>query len=398
MNPLYIALLVTLIVFGYASADNAVSPLVSVFQNFFHVPEANVLYLISSCTFGIVLGSLIGPIFVARYTAPKLLLFSAIVLSLSTAFFIIVDYFYAAIIFRFIFGLCCGFFAAVIWWITFHKVTGKASDIMVVVTLTTRPLAMCLGIPLVGFLTSITSWQISYAFLVAVLLVSSLLLFFALSKSDTYSHQEIIPATSFMQEYKNVFALSHSFKFYFGVLLNSFAYFGFYAFAGIWFTRHYNLNFLQISTMFLLIGGAEVAINFISPYIYRTFNYHKALLINCVSAIIVFALFIYAYFPLYASLLLILLFIMFNRALIFAILRTLPTAFSAHKNKTTLGSLITLSMWLGFALVSEVQGSMLSYVDINAVETMLFVILTFGTILIFMTQKKLTFATVDTIK
>lgn len=395
MKNFFIALSVTLIVFAYASADNAVSPLVSVFHGFFHVSEADVLYLISSCTFGIVLGSFIGPILVARYTGAKLLLFSAIVLSLSTISFITLNYFYAAIFFRFIFGLCCGFLAAIIWWITFHKVTGKASDFMVVITMTTRPLAMCLGIPLVGLITSMTSWQISYAFLVVLLLASSFMLFFSLGKPDK---QEITTKTSLIQEYKNIFGLKHSANFYFGVVLNSFTYFGFYAFAGIWFTQHYNLNFLQISTMFLLIGGAEVIINFISPYIYRNFNYRKAFFVMCVSAILVFALFIHAYFSLYVSLSLIILFILFNRAMIFAVIRTMPAAFPAHKNKTTLGSLITLSMWLGFAIVSGVQGKLLSRVNLDVVETLLIAILTIGMILIFITQKKLVFANVDRIK
>lgn len=385
MKTIKIALLITLIVFAYCSADNAVSPLVSIFHLHFKVSEAAVLYLIASCTFGIVVGSLIGPVLVAKYTARKLMLFATLILALATIVFFSINSFPVAIISRLIFGICSGLLAAVIWWITFHGVTGKGIDIMLAVALTARPVAMSLGIPLVGLITAMTNWQIAYAFLVVILLVATFGLYCILEQPQ---NSKLQPPTSLLIEYRDVFSLTHSINYYLGMTLNSIGYFGFYSLAGIWFSQHYHLSFLQIATMFLFIGGAEVIINFISPVIFRTFAFKQTIIIVCLGIPITYALFIYAQFSLYLALSFIILFIMLNRALVYACLRTLPVMFSTHQNKTTLGSLVTLSLWLGFAIASGLQGKLLANFSIQVVETMLLGMLILGTMLIFITQKQ----------
>lgn len=398
MRNFLIVLFSTLIVFAYASADNAISPLVSIFQFFFQVPQATVLYLISSCTLGIVVGTFIGPTLVARYTAQKILLYSVITLSVSTLLFMSVPVFGAAVIFRFIFGVCCGFLNCIIWWITFHEVSGKTTDAMIIVTTASRPVAMCLGLPLVGLMTSLISWQVSYLLLIFILLLSAMVLFFYFNDAKTKeTTKPAVKKLSFMKEYKAIFSLPHSVKFYFGLLMNSFCYFGFYAFSGIWFAEHYSLNFLQVSTLFLLLGGAEVAASFFASWIFRYFPYRKAFLVSALLAFIFFPLFIYGYFPLHVAVGFIMLFILFNRAIIFAMIRTLPAMFPAQGNKTSLGALITISIWFGFATISAVQAKLLASVGIHTVETILFLSLLLGTTLIYIAEKKTVFVTIDRI-
>lgn len=398
MKNFFIILFSMLIVFAYASADNAVSPLVTVFHNFYHVPEATVLYLISSCTFGIVLGTFIGPAFLERFTAPKVLVFSAIILSLSTIVFIRTNVFLSAVFFRFIFGFCCGLLNCIIWWVTFHGVSKKTMSLMIVMVVASRPIAMALGIPLVGIITSFASWQIAYTALIGLLLLSTGALYLLFQDKQNENRQDDKQKISLLKTYREIFKLPYSRKFYFGLLLNSFCYFGFYAFAGIWFLNHYDLNFLRTSFLFLLLGGIEVSASFIAAWAFKNFSYRTLFLTTSLSTVFLFPLFIYGYFSLTISVVIIMLFILTNRAVVFAMIRSLPIMFSSQKNKTPLGALVTLSMWTGFALVSGIQGKLIPHLGVNFVGTILFFALIFGVILMLIAQKKMVFFSIEKLK
>lgn len=394
-HEMFIIIFSGLLIFSFASADNAVSPLVGVFHGYYLVSMPTVLLLISSCTFGIVIGMLLGPIFIANLGASKTLISATILLSLSTLLFILTKQFNLAVLWRMMFGFFSGLLANVMWWLTFQYTKGKASDAMVVVMMTARPVALCLGIPLTGLIATHLNWQAAFGVFLVLTLLSGLVLY-VFSKKDKASHTKHI--SGLFREYSNVFKLSYSLWFYLGMFLNACGYFGFYAFAGIWFIKHYQLTLRQISTLFLFIGMGEIIINFISPWLYRKLVYKKLFTLICIANLIVFGLFINAQFRLLWTVLLIVLFIMLNRVFLFPVIRNIPVLFKTHENKATLGALITLSMWLGFAIVSWLQAKLLLIVGINFVGNLLLTLLGLGLLITYWVQKRMVFEKIQYIK
>jgi predicted MFS family arabinose efflux permease len=395
MRNIFIVSFSALLIFVFTAADNAVSPLVAVFGNFYHVPEPTVLYLISSCTFGIVLGILVGPILIAKYRVNILLILATLFMSIAIALFIATTSFTAAIIWRIMFGITSGCLASVIWWITFQGVSGKTTDAMVVVTLTARPAALCLGIPLAAITTSLINWQATYVIFLVLILVAGTAIFWCIKDLKAAKTSS---STSIIEEYQSIFRVPAFFPLYIGILCNSCSYFGFYALAGIWFSSHYHLTFMQISSLFLFIGGAEILINFISPWLYRTFAYRSLFTCICAFNIVTYMFFVFGFFTLWFTMIWIMTFIMLNRILLFGIIRTLPMVFSIHTNQTTLGSLLTLTLWMGFALISSIQGKLLPIIGIQYIESLLLLTLIVGVSLIWLSHRKWVFQRITTIR
>lgn len=382
-----------MLIFAFASADNAISPLVEKLHEFFLVPMPTILLLISSCTFGIVLGTFVGPVLIQNRQR-KWLLLAVLGVTLSTLFFTITKLFYLALLWRTLFGFACGILASIVWWLTFQVADSKTSDAMVVVTMTARPLALCIGVPIAGFLATKTNWQVAFWIFLLIMILSGLILF---SSTDKQA-KNTINKQALLQEYRSVFRVQYSFRFYMGIVFNGMAYFGFYGLAGLWFIQQYKLKLDVIAMLFLVIGFSEVAVSFIAPWLYRKFRNKNLLAFISIIDVVSFGLFISGDLPLALAVAMIMVFIIANRIFLFPIVKSIPTVFVTHENKATLGSLVTLSLWFGFAIVSWLEAKMLMITGMGAVAFMLMLCLMLSVVVSFYVQKQAVFVKDNSIR
>lgn len=364
--------------FAASSVDNAVSPIVALLHSFYSIPTSSVLLLITSCSLGIVVGNIVGPVLVAKYDISHLFLYTVIPLSIFLCLFTLMKSFNMAIISRGLFGLCFGIIASIIWWLTFEGTSGKTANAMITLNMTVRSAAICIGVPVAGFITFFASWKMAFLLFLLMILLAIYPLY---KRLDQIKHLQKKKKVTLLKEYKNVFSLPHSISFYLGTTLNSIAYFGFYAFAGIWFMTHYQLNLQQISTIFIFMGAAELMVNLFTIEIYKKFPYKKLFPVVSVLNILAFAFFIVGILPLYITLPLIIAFIMLNRIFLFAVLKSIGVIFAQYDNKATLGSLITVTSWGGFAMASWYQAKFLTFFGIKIIDISLIACLLFGIII-----------------
>jgi len=81
--------------------------------------------------------------------------------------------------------------------------------------------------------------------------------------------------------------------------------------------------------------------------------------------------FIWGKLPLVATLCVAVAFILVSRAYIFANITHVPVIFKSHPNKGTLGTMMTLSAWIGFAIVSTLQAELLPVLGLNGIALLL---------------------------
>lgn len=375
-----------LAIFSFATLDNAISPLVREFHQIYSVPMARVLQLISSCTFGIVLGTFIGPLLISHYQIKKLLIIYSILLVVSILGFIFTENFFCALILRFVFGFFVGLFASVLWWITYHGVkTKKALDHMLVVMMTARPIALSLGVPAVAYIAIFTTVGVPFILFSLTLFIAGITLSYSIVQEKLFSKREF---RKLIFEYIDIFRIPYSGWYYISIFLSSLGYFGFYSFGGIWFISHYNCNTKTISTMFFVIGLSEVIATFLSPKVINSFEYKKVVISIFALTAVFYAIFIGGFLPIHLAIPFIILFIVANKIHDFIVVRSLPIIFNLHENKATLGSLITLSAWFGFAVISGLQSTLLPKLGIIVVGYIMLLLLTASIWIAWIIQKK----------
>ena len=382
MREKFIVVASFILIFSFASVDNAVSPMVDLIHMFFNIPIERVLWLISYCTFGIVVGVFVGPAIINAFRIKKVLLVGILGLATSLALFLFTGSFYIALFYRVLFGLSAGLIASCMWWITYYGVSQKYYSAMVVVLMSARPLSVALGVPFAGYLASVYGdWKTPFWFyLISIFIFGSILFYTLKGKSQTSKFTLV----KIIKEYIQIFKIRNAAPFYLGMTINKMCYFGFYAMSGLWFIRHYGLDMLRISKIMFFIGVAETAINFVIPKIAKCVGYQKLFDVSLILSGILFIIFIPGKIPLVATVALISVFMLLDRLYTMSIVIKIPEIFPSVENKTTFGSLNTLSMWMGLTIISWFEGEFLQKVGIQFIQMSLFALFIIGSCLLYL--------------
>ncbi|HOX22505.1 MAG TPA: MFS transporter, partial [Elusimicrobiales bacterium] len=247
-GPLLVAASFALI-FAFSSVDHAIAPLVSVFADFFGRSQERALWLISSCTLGIVLGIIAGPAFLKSFSARALLNASCAVLAGALALFLISDNFRLSLLLRFVFGLGSGLLSTCMWWLTYEGLDKKYYSAMVTVLMAARPMAVAAGVPLAGLANAAFGWRAAFGLFLA--LIAAGWAVFALRGPADPAEKKPFKPGGILSEYAHSLEQPHAKLFYGGLLVGKMCYFGMYSFIGIWLERRYALGVGGITSCLL---------------------------------------------------------------------------------------------------------------------------------------------------
>ncbi|TDR72025.1 putative MFS family arabinose efflux permease [Paludibacterium purpuratum] len=382
-----------LIIFAFTTVDASISPMVLPLHRHFGVSMDEILLLISSCTAGIVLGVFWGPMLTRSVMLSRLVVVTVAAMVLGVAGFLAFPSFAMAVVFRFVFGLGGGIMASLMWWLTFHGVSKANYQAMVNVLMSARPLAAALGVPFATIVAAKSAWHSPFLLFAVLILGCGALLYAQTGKvTQTIEKWE---AKSLLRDYGMALGQPQAMPFYLGMVFSKACYFGIYAIAGIWFYRHYGLQLLEVGSRLFFIGMAEVAMTFAAPYVLRYFGYVKTLVGSIVLSAAVFLVLVKAYCPLWGATLLFVVFVGLDRVISMALTLSLPKMFPDVDNRAIFGSLVTLSAWMGLALVSYLEGDNLARVGLGAVEWGLLASFVFGSCLICYVQRVRVFSLMD---
>lgn len=371
------------LIFAFSAVDNAVSPMVAQIAASYSVNMEAVLWFISACTSGTVLGVFLGPWLVARLGPLRLLTAATVLLAAAQAVFLLGSAQAAGLAARFAAGFCTGSIASVMWWLTFHGVSKKYYPAMIAVLMSARPLATAIGVPLAGLLAWESSWQLPYWLMAGLMAASGLGLAKVFPAGDGQA-----PAAGLLEGYRRALSVPYAAQYYAGFTINRMCYFGFYAVAGIWFIEHYGLNLKAMSLALLVIGLAEALINFVVPRIIKRFGHWPTLNASLAGSLVSLLLFIWGGLELRAAVAAITVFMLLDRVYSMALVITIPEMFPATGDKTAFGSLNTLTAWGGLSLVSALAGRLIPLAGLRSVEVLLVAAFTIGTGLLYYVQAR----------
>ena len=377
-----------MIVFAFGTVDHAISPMVEVLQSVFAVQEQRVLWLISYCTLGIVLGLFVGPQLLKTYKIKNILYWAIFMQIAGLAVFVTVKIFYISLAARFIFGLGSGLISTILWWIVYEAVDKNFYTPMITVLTASRPMAVAAGVPLVMYGTKHLGWAAAFALIGIILFLFCFSFAWALpadNKSKTGFTLKNIVLT-----YAAAFKTPLLKNFFAAMFVNRLCYFGFYSMLGIWFAHKYGLTAVQMAKPLMVIGICETAINFIVPKLMKIGQkklFYAALLINTA----VFGVFIWGLLPIWTAIFFIGIFAMTDRIYNMLLLMFIPKIFPAAQDKTTIGSLVTLVSWTSLAVISYAQGAFLGILGINVFAIILLAALPLGFILYLKVLKQTVF-------
>ncbi len=139
-----------IVVFAFSTVDHAISPLVEWLRAFFGVAAENVLWLISSCTAGIVAGLFVGPQFIKSVRVSRAVWISLLMMAGGVWAFVATPVFAWSLVVRFVFGLGAGIFSTILWWLAYESIDRRFYTPMITVLTAARPLAGGGGGPLGG--------------------------------------------------------------------------------------------------------------------------------------------------------------------------------------------------------------------------------------------------------
>ncbi|HNW43955.1 MAG TPA: MFS transporter [Elusimicrobiales bacterium] len=376
-------------IFAFNSIDNAIAPLVKPISETFLVPAGKALWLISICTGGTVLALLLGPAILSFFRARRLLLCALATMTAAQGLFALTGSFGAALFFRAVSGFAAGIVATIMWRLTFHGVSKENFPHMIAVLMSARPLATAIGVPLAGLMAWKMSWQTPVWAIAALTTLSgfALYLFFP-ENADGVSEQK----TGIIAPYAKALSVPHAAFYYCGVTINRMAYFGFYAFCGIWFDRHYGLNIKSISVALLIIGLAEALINFSTAKIIKRFGHKPTFLASLGVSTVLLPLFIFGKLPLPAAVALITVFMLLDRIYSMALVISIPQMFPSTGDKTAFGSLNTLTAWGAMMLISGFQGKFLGPLGMPGIEAFIVLCFLAGSAMLYAVQQRTVFA------
>jgi len=374
------------LIFSFSSIDSAISPLVGPIHAYFAVPLDHALWLISTATAGVVLGVLAGPALISSLRVTRLMAAGAAGMVVAHCLFLLCGGFHAALLLRFAFGLSCGITASVLWWLTFHGVAEEYYPAMIVVLMSARPLATAIGVPAVGLAAARLGWRAPLWMLGACIAVSGACLSRAMSGAQ--AERKPLRLGRVLGEYRDALRVPFAPAYYVGTTVNRMCYFGFYALSGIWFMRHYGLGLEAISLALLVIGLAEAAVNFFVPRLVGAFGHDRVFTGSLALSGLLLPVFIGGRLPLLWAVALIAAFMLLDRVYSMAAVITIPRMFPALGNKTTFGSLNTLTAWLGLTVSSGFEGRWTETLGIGCIQWILTACFFAGSALIYWVQRE----------
>lgn len=379
-----------LLIFAFSSVDHAISPLVEILHSFYAVELQKVLWLISCCTFGIVIGVFMGPALIKSYDVVKIIGVSSSLVAASLALFLFIKGFNGALAIRFVFGVSAGVLSTTMWWVAYHGVSKKYYEAVITVLMAARPMAVALGVPLTGMAASVSGWKSAFWFFFVLIVLGAAVIMKSIGADKTVKTAP--DRGGFAGEYAEAFSLPYAKTFYFALFINKMCYFGFYSLAGIWFIRHYGLGVFQITKALACIGLCEAGINFFIPSILRFFGHERAFTGSMALSCALFCVFVTGALPLKMAVAAFAFFVMLDRVYSMAVVIKLPEMFRDCRNKTVMGSLITLTAWTGLTLISWFEGRYLDSVGMGITEVVLFLLLASGCGLIYFVHRKTVFS------
>lgn len=363
------------VVFAFSTVDHAISPLVEWLQAFFGVAAVNILWLISSCTAGIVAGLFLGPQFIKSVRISRAVWLSLIMMSGGVWAFVATPSFALSLAVRFIFGLGAGLFSTVLWWLAYESIDRRFYTPMITVLTAARPMAVAAGVPLVMYGGQYISWRWSFAAM-GVLIAVFCVAFMWASPKDEAPKNPFTPG-ALLQRYKSAWHTPKLKTFFAAMFINRLCYFGFYSMLGLWFIGYYRLNTLEIARPLMAIGICETLINFVVPFLLKI-GPKKLFYMSVLGNAAAFAIFAWGILPLWWTIAFIGLFAMTDRVYNMLLLLFIPQVFAESKDRTTIGSLVTLVSWAALMVVSWLEGALLNVVGLNGTAGFLLVALAAG--------------------
>lgn len=378
------------VVFAFSTVDHAISPLVEWLSAFFGVGTERTLWLISSCTAGIVLGLFIGPQLIKSTKVSAVIWASLILMTGGIAAFISVPHFYISLFIRFLFGFGAGLFSTLLWWLAYETIDKRFYIPMITVLTAARPMAVAAGVPLVLYGGNIFSWRTAFA---ATGLITGLFcLVFLLAAPQDKAQKNKFTLSALLNTYKTAWQTPHLKDFFTAMFINRLCYFGFYSMLGLWFIGHYHLETTQLARPLMAIGICETVINFIVPVMMKI-GRKKLFYLSVIANTLAFAVFAWGLLPLWAAIVFIGFFAMTDRIYNMLILVFIPEVFPNSKDRTTIGSLVTLVSWTSLMLISWAEGSFLDIIGIKTMGAILLLCLLAGFALYIKMLKQTVFKT-----
>lgn len=366
------------VVFAFSTVDHAISPLVQWLSVFFGVGAERTLWLISSCTAGIVSGLFIGPQLIKSKKVSSVIWASLILMAGGITAFVLVPQFYISLFIRFMFGLGAGLFSTVLWWLAYETIDKRFYIPMITVLTASRPMAVAAGVPLVLYCGTILSWRIAFA---AAGLITGVFCFIFLLAAPKDNKEKIkFTPSSLFNTYKTAWQTPYLKEFFTAMFINRFCYFGFYSMLGLWFIGNYHLQTAQLARPLMAIGICETVINFVVPVMMKI-GRKKLFYLSVLSNIILFACFAWGFMPLWTAITFIGLFAMTDRIYNMLLLVFIPEIFKNSKDRTTIGSLVTLVSWTSLMLISWAEGSFLDIIGLKAMGALLIICLAVSALL-----------------
>lgn len=381
LPQIYAVIASFVLIFAFATVDLAISPLAELFQINYKVPIERVLWLISSCTFGIVAGVFIGPVLTRSYKVSTIAALSTPVLLLSLALFLVVGDFNWALVVRVLFGLAVGILSTVMWWMTFHGISKEHFQSMLTVLVGSRPLAVAVGVPVAGMIAMHAGWKGSFLCLLSLILLAGLMLFFSFPADN--EEKKPLSFSSFLGEYCQALSLPGAKLYYLGLTINKVCYFGFYSMTGIWFMRIYHLTPFNVSSLLIFIGLAEAVTSFAVPLAFKRFGRERMFALALFGSIPVFLILYQGDYVLPVSVFLFALFAVLDRTYSMALIASIPQTFKGCTNKTIMGSLITLTAWFSLMVISWFQGEYLGVLGLKTTGLIQWICLAGGSALLY---------------
>lgn len=372
------------LIFAFTAVDNAISPMVEVLHQFYNVPLNEVLLLISYCTTGIILGVFLGPGLIKSIRASHLAIAGVLGLLLPLVVMLLVPGFKQALWLRFIFGIAAGLIASVMWWVTYYGVSERYYQAMIAVMMAARPMAIALGVPFAGLVASRSFWQAPFWMFAGLIALGGVFLLPLMGNTE----QPKVPfkLRQCVDEYLEALRIPYATPYYLGFTINRMCYFGFYSLAGIWFIKHYGLSMVTISLVLFVIGLGEAIINFSVSWLLKIFGHNRLFTYSLGASAVTFALYIGGHLPLPVAIALISVFVVLDRIYCMAMVIAIPEAFPSAKNKTTYGSLNTLTAWIGLTIIATIEAHFLNAVGLQTIQYLLFACFVAGSALLYYVQ------------
>ena len=363
------------VVFAFSTVDHAISPLVEWLSAFFQIGQAHTLWLISSCTAGIVLGLFVGPQLLKTAPVSYSIWASLAMMAGGIWVFVSVPHFIVALTSRFVFGLGAGLFSTLLWWLAYETIDKRFYIPMITVLTAARPMAVAAGVPLVLYGGNSFGWRPAFAVMGALAAIFCFI--FGLAAPKDNKAKTPFTLRALMDTYQTAWKTQHLRPFFTAMFINRLCYFGFYSMLGIWFIEHYHLNTIELAKPLVAIGLCETAINFVVPILMKIGKkplFYGAILLN----VLAFACFAWGKLSLGLTIALIGLFAMTDRIYNMLLLVFIPDIFSSSTDRTTIGRLVTLVSWGSLLFVSWGEGMFLSHIGVNPVSAFLLITLVLG--------------------